>query len=69
MPPTRRVHALTYDELEALSRLQEHAPTPDIDDPAWSYLLALGLVWLDMSMQPATYRLTSAGRSYSTDYH
>jgi hypothetical protein len=43
MPPTQRVYALTYDELEALRRLQEGSFAPGPDDRAWSYALELGL--------------------------
>jgi hypothetical protein len=54
MPHEQRIHALTYDELEALRRLQEGSPAPGPDDLAWSYLLSLGLVWLDTATLPAT---------------
>lgn len=68
MALAQRIYALTYDELEALRRLHEHAPPPDRDDPVWSYLLSLGLVWLDAAPSgPSTHRLTSAGRGYATD--
>jgi hypothetical protein len=66
MPLERRI-ALTHDELEALRRLQEGSPAPDTDDPAWTYLADIKLVWLDAHARPATYRLTSSGRGYSTD--
>jgi hypothetical protein len=68
MPLAQRLYAFTHDELGALRRLQEGSLAPDFDDPAWSYLLELGLVWLDTAREPATYRLTSAGRGYATDY-
>jgi hypothetical protein len=67
MPPARRIYALTHDELEALRRLHEGSPAPAFDDPAWSYLLSLGLVWTDGATRPATHRLTSVGRGYATD--
>jgi hypothetical protein len=67
MPLERRIYALTYDELGALRRLQVGAPAPDPDDPTWSYLLELGLVWLDTATVPPTLGLTSAGRGYATD--
>jgi len=68
MPLTQRLYALAHDELEALRRLQEQSPAPSPDDPAWSYPLSQGLVWLDTATQPSTYRLTSAGRGYATEY-
>ena len=61
----RRIYALTYGELEALHRLQEGSEAPGLGDPAWSYLLELGLVWMDTESQ--TLGLTSAGRGYATD--
>ena len=61
----RRIYALTYDEVEALRRLHEGSETPGLDDPAWSYLLELGLVWSDTESQ--TLGLTSSGRGYATD--
>jgi hypothetical protein len=67
MPLERRIRALTYDELEALRRLQGGSPAPGPDDPVWSYLLSLRLVWLDTATVPATLGLTSAGRRYATD--
>lgn len=67
MALAQRIYALTEDELEALRRLHEPAPAPVRDDPAWSYLLSLGLVWLDTASGPSMYRLTSAGRGYATD--
>jgi hypothetical protein len=67
MPLAQRVYALTHDELEALRRLGEQSPAPGLDDPAWSYLLSLGLVRLDTARRPWTHRLTSAGRGYATD--
>ena len=67
MPPAQRLHALTHAELEALRRLQEGSPAPSLDDPAWSCLMGLGLVWLDSATVPGTHRLTSAGRGYATD--
>ena len=67
MALAQRTYALTNDELEALRRLHEHAPAPDRDDPVWSYLLSLGLVWLDTASGPSTHRLTITGRGYATD--
>ena len=67
MPLERRVYALTYDEVEALRRLQEGAEAPGVDDPAWSYLVELGLVWLDTATSSVRLGLTSAGRGYATD--
>ena len=67
MPLKRRLYALTYDELEALRRLQEGACAPSRDDPAWSYLLSLGLVWFDPAARESKVGLTSAGRGYATD--
>jgi hypothetical protein len=67
MPPARRIYALTYDELEALRCLQEGSSAPGPDDPVWSYLLELGLVWLDAAAVPPKLGLTSAGRGYATD--
>lgn len=68
MALAQRIYALTDDELEALRRLHEQGPAPGRDDPVWSYLLSLGLVWLDTAPSgPSTYRLTSAGRGYATD--
>ena len=67
MPLEQRIHALTHGELDALSRLQHQWPVPGLDDPAWSYLLALRLVWLDTATEPARLRLTVTGRSYATD--
>jgi len=67
MPLTQRPYALTYDELEALRRLQEQSPAPSAEEPAWSHLLSIGFVWLDTATQPSTYRLTSAGRRYATE--
>jgi hypothetical protein len=67
MPRVRRIYALTHDELEALRRLQEGSHAPGADDPAWSYLVALGLVWMETDSQPSRLGLTSAGRSYATD--
>jgi hypothetical protein len=67
MPLARRTYALTYDELEALRRVQEGSPAQGSDDPVWGYLVSLGLVWLDTDVRPATIRLTSAGRGYATD--
>ena len=66
MPLEQRIHALTHGELDALSRLQQQSPVPGIDDPAWSYLLALRLVWLDTATEPARLRLTVTGRGYAT---
>jgi hypothetical protein len=63
----RRIHALTHDELEALRRLQEGLPAARADDPAWDYLISLGLVWRDTARLPPTHGLTSAGRGYATD--
>jgi hypothetical protein len=68
MPLEQRIHALTHDELEALRRLQEGSLAPGLDDPAWGYLLELGLVWLDSATEPVTHRLTSVGRGYATEY-
>ena len=65
MPLERRVYALTYDEAEAMRRLQEGLDAPGVDDPAWSYLLELGLVWSDAESQ--TLGLTSSGRGYATE--
>ena len=62
----QRVYALTYDEVEAMRRLQEGLEAPGVDDPAWSYLLGLGLVWSDADV-PQTLGLTSAGRGYATE--
>jgi hypothetical protein len=67
MPLERRLYALTYDELEALRRLHEQSPAPGPEEPVWSYLLSLGLVWLDTATLPATPRLTIEGRGYATD--
>jgi hypothetical protein len=67
VPLEQRIHALTHGELEALSRLQKRSPVPCLDDPAWTYLLALRLVWLDTASEPARFRLTVAGRGYATD--
>ncbi|HET6174199.1 MAG TPA: hypothetical protein VFD90_16425 [Gaiellales bacterium] len=67
MPLERRIYALTHDELEALRRLQEGLLAPETDDAVWTYLADLKLVWLDANARPATYRLTSSGRGYSTD--
>jgi hypothetical protein len=58
---------LTHDELEALRRLHEQSPSPRPDDPAWSYLVSLGLVWLDTAAMPPTVGLTRAGRGYATE--
>ena len=64
----QRIYALTEDELEALRRLNEKTPAPGRDDPVWSYLQSLGLVWLDTAASGSpTYRLTSVGRGYATD--
>jgi hypothetical protein len=51
MPLEQRIHALTYDELEALRRLQEGSPAPGPDDLAWSYLLSVGLVRVDTDVR------------------
>lgn len=59
------LYALTYDEVEAMRRLQEGLDAPGVDDPAWSYLLELGLVWSDAESQ--TLGLTSSGRGYATE--
>jgi len=67
MALAQRIYALTHDEFEALSQLKEHSQAPGLGDPAWSYLLSLGLVWVDTATQPARLRLTSAGRGYATD--
>jgi hypothetical protein len=67
MPPARRTYALTHDELAALRRVQEGAPAQGPRDPVWSYLMSIGLVWLDTDVQPATIRLSSAGSGYATD--
>ena len=67
MALAQRIYALTDDELAALRRLHGQSPTPSGDDPAWSYLLSLGLVWLDTASGSSTHRLTSAGRGYATD--
>ena len=67
MPLDRRVYALTYDELEALRRLQEGSPAPGSDDPVWAYLRELGLVCIGAAPLPSSVRLTSAGRGYATD--
>jgi len=68
MPLTQHLYAFTHDELEALRRLQEQSPAPSAEEPEWSHLLSIGFVWLDASTQPSTYRLTSAGRGYATEY-
>ena len=67
MPLTRRTYALTRYELEALHRVADGSAAQRLDDPAWEYLVQLGLVWLDTEEQPATVRLTSAGRGYATN--
>lgn len=54
-PLERRIYALTYEELEALRRLQEGS------------LASLGLVWLDTAATLPTVVLTSAGRGYATE--
>ena len=48
-----------------MRRLQEGLDAPGVDDPAWSYLLELGLVWSDAESQ--TLGLTSSGRGYATE--
>jgi hypothetical protein len=63
----QRIYALTHGELEALRRLHEQAQAPGPDDPVWSYLLSLELVWLDTAALPSTVVLTSAGRGYATE--
>lgn len=67
MALAQRIYALTDDELAALRRLHAQSPAPGGDDPAWSYLLSLGLVWLDTASGSSTHRLTSAGRGYATE--
>jgi hypothetical protein len=67
MALAQRIYALTHDELEALRRLHAQSPAPDRNDPVWSYLLSLRLVWLDTASGPSKHRLTSAGRGYATD--
>jgi hypothetical protein len=47
-----------------LGALQRGKPAPPLADPVWPGLLAMGMVWIDASSEPAVVRLTAVGRSY-----
>ncbi|MDX6618604.1 MAG: hypothetical protein QOK36_990 [Gaiellales bacterium] len=55
---------LSEEQFEAIRALQRGAPASPVDDEVWSSLLAMGMVWIDESGEPALVRLTPIGRNY-----
>ena len=68
-PPQQALRAIG---VFSRSRIRDRSPAgaryvDASDDPAWSYLVSLGLVWVDTATLRPTVGLTSAGRGYTTD--
>ena len=55
---------LTVEQFSAIRALQQGLPAPPASDRVWTELLALGMVWIDESSDPAVMRPTALGRNY-----
>jgi hypothetical protein len=55
---------LSDEQFKAIRALQRREVSPPIVDVVWSALVALGMVWIDHSSEPAVARLTAVGRNY-----
>jgi hypothetical protein len=55
---------LTDEQFEAVRALQRGAPAPYAHDHVWTFLLAMGLVWIDAQQRPPEVRLTPIGHNY-----
>jgi hypothetical protein len=55
---------LSVEQFAAIRALQRGEQVPAADDPVWTELLELGMVWIDESSEPPVVRLTAVGGNY-----